>query len=150
MVRDWPCAALWPPLSHSLREPALFRLSPAGRTPVSGVFHPDTSVTKNQTPVWVFDFLWRMGRDCNSHSLTFVGPFRLRYASSRTQQLSLQRLIPSHHFNTIKKCPAGTFFYCGGWGGIRTPGSLATSAVFKTVAFDRSATHPKLSSFDGS
>ena len=32
----------------------------------------------------------------------------------------------------------------GGWGGIRTPGSLATSAVFKTVAFDRSATHPKL------
>lgn len=32
----------------------------------------------------------------------------------------------------------------GGWGGIRTPGSLATSAVFKTVAFDRSATHPEL------
>ena len=36
----------------------------------------------------------------------------------------------------------------GGWGGIRTPGSLATSAVFKTVAFDRSATHPKLFSTD--
>ena len=37
-------------------------------------------------------------------------------------------------------------FFCfpGGWGGIRTPGSLATSAVFKTVAFDRSANHPKL------
>ena len=32
----------------------------------------------------------------------------------------------------------------GGWGGIRTPGGVATSAVFKTVAFDRSATHPKL------
>ena len=59
MGRDWPCAALWPPLAHSLREPALFRLSPAGRTPVSGVLHPDTSVTKNKTPVWVFDFLWR-------------------------------------------------------------------------------------------
>ena len=36
------------------------------------------------------------------------------------------------------------FNFTGGWGGIRTPGSLATSAVFKTVAFDRSATHPKL------
>ena len=32
----------------------------------------------------------------------------------------------------------------GGWGGIRTPGRVAPSAVFKTVAFDRSATHPKL------
>ena len=36
----------------------------------------------------------------------------------------------------------GMFNITGGWGGIRTPGSLATSAVFKTVAFDRSATHP--------
>lgn len=32
----------------------------------------------------------------------------------------------------------------GGWGGIRTPGGLAPSTVFKTVAIDRSATHPKL------
>ena len=39
------------------------------------------------------------------------------------------------------------FNFTGGWGGIRTPGSLATSAVFKTVAFDRSATHPKLFHF---
>jgi len=30
-----------------------------------------------------------------------------------------------------------------GWGGIRTPGCLATSAVFKTAAFDHSATHPE-------
>ena len=45
----------------------------------------------------------------------------------------------------IKKThPFGCLIFCGGWGGIRTPGSLATSAVFKTVAFDRSATHPKL------
>lgn len=35
----------------------------------------------------------------------------------------------------------------GGWGGIRTPGRVAPSAVFKTVAFDRSATHPKLFHF---
>ena len=49
----------------------------------------------------------------------------------------------------IKKThPFGCLIFCGGWGGIRTPGSLATSAVFKTVAFDRSATHPKLF-FDG-
>src|SRR5688572_19118704 len=29
-----------------------------------------------------------------------------------------------------------------GWGGIRTPGGLAPSAVFKTAALDHSATHP--------
>ena len=36
-------------------------------------------------------------------------------------------------------------FFCfpGGWGGIRTPGRVAPSTVFKTVVFDRSATHPK-------
>ena len=32
----------------------------------------------------------------------------------------------------------------GGWGGIRTPGGVAPTTVFKTVAIDRSATHPKL------
>ena len=31
----------------------------------------------------------------------------------------------------------------GGWGGIRTPGSLSTTAVFKTAALNHSATHPK-------
>ena len=34
--------------------------------------------------------------------------------------------------------------FTGGWGGIRTPGSIAASTVFKTAAIDRSATHPKL------
>lgn len=29
-----------------------------------------------------------------------------------------------------------------GWGGIRTPVGLAPKAVFKTAAFDHSATHP--------
>lgn len=38
----------------------------------------------------------------------------------------------------------GDLFITGGWGGIRTPGGVASTAVFKTVAFDRSATHPKL------
>lgn len=33
--------------------------------------------------------------------------------------------------------------YAGGWGGIRTHGTLARSPVFKTGAFNRSATHPK-------
>ena len=32
----------------------------------------------------------------------------------------------------------------GGWGGIRTPGGVAPTTVFKTVAIDRSATHPEL------
>ena len=30
----------------------------------------------------------------------------------------------------------------GGWGGIRTHGGLAPTAVFKTAALNRSATHP--------
>ena len=33
----------------------------------------------------------------------------------------------------------------GGWWGIRTPGGVAPTTVFKTAAFDRSANHPKLS-----
>jgi hypothetical protein len=32
----------------------------------------------------------------------------------------------------------------GGWEGIRTPGRLSPTAVFKTAALDRSATHPKV------
>jgi len=31
-----------------------------------------------------------------------------------------------------------------GWGGIRTPGGLSPTAVFKTAALDHSATHPTL------
>ncbi len=42
------------------------------------------------------------------------------------------------------KTPVWAFDFCGGWWGIRTPGRVAPSAVFKTVAFDRSANHPKL------
>jgi hypothetical protein len=30
----------------------------------------------------------------------------------------------------------------GGWGGIRTHGTLARTAVFKTAALNHSATHP--------
>ncbi len=33
--------------------------------------------------------------------------------------------------------------FLSGWGGIRTPGPVSRSAVFKTAAFDHSATHPK-------
>src|SRR5713226_5240473 len=36
------------------------------------------------------------------------------------------------------------FIFCGGWGGIRTHGELAPTPVFKTGAFNRSATHPAL------
>ena len=31
----------------------------------------------------------------------------------------------------------------GGWGGIRTHGGLAPTAVFKTAALNHSATHPR-------
>lgn len=34
------------------------------------------------------------------------------------------------------------FIIIGGEGGIRTPGTLASPTVFKTAAFDRSATSP--------
>ncbi len=34
-----------------------------------------------------------------------------------------------------------------GWGGIRTPVGLSPKAVFKTAAFDHSATHPMQLSF---
>jgi hypothetical protein len=32
----------------------------------------------------------------------------------------------------------------GGWGGIRTHGELSPTPVFKTGAFNRSATHPRV------
>jgi hypothetical protein len=39
---------------------------------------------------------------------------------------------------------AGEGTFCrSGWGGIRTPGGLSPTAVFKTAALDHSATHPK-------
>tara|TARA_Y100000588_G_scaffold142578_1_gene156605 strand:- start:311 stop:529 length:219 start_codon:yes stop_codon:yes gene_type:complete len=34
----------------------------------------------------------------------------------------------------------------GGWGGIRTHGGREPSLVFKTSAFNRSATHPRVAS----
>lgn len=46
-----------------------------------------------------------------------------------------------------KNIPRGYHGMChipGGWGGIRTPGGVAPTTVFKTVAIDRSATHPEL------
>ena len=40
-----------------------------------------------------------------------------------------------------RKSPESVQAKCG-WGGIRTPGSLSTTAVFKTAALNHSATHP--------
>jgi hypothetical protein len=37
----------------------------------------------------------------------------------------------------------------GGEGGIRTPGGLSPTAVFKTAAIDHSATSPKLANWHG-
>ena len=36
-----------------------------------------------------------------------------------------------------------TMYRNGGWGGIRTHGGLAPTAVFKTAALNHSATHPR-------
>ena len=38
--------------------------------------------------------------------------------------------------------PGRDVYRSGGWGGIRTHGTLARTAVFKTAALNRSATHP--------
>ena len=45
------------------------------------------------------------------------------------------------------KTPKRVFNFYGGWWGIRTPGGVAPTTVFKTAAFDRSANHPKLSKY---
>ena len=37
----------------------------------------------------------------------------------------------------------------GGWGGIRTPGALASTPVFKTGAINHSATHPETATSSG-
>ena len=38
----------------------------------------------------------------------------------------------------------GLVFFFGGWGEIRTHGPVAQTPVFKTGAFDHSATHPSV------
>ena len=77
--------------------------------------------------------------------LPVLWPFII-YENLRFKMLEKnQKNIRKNQYSNKKiKHPFGCLIFCGGWGGIRTPGSLATSAVFKTVAFDRSATHPKL------
>ena len=75
---------------------------------------------------------WRMGRDylgtsclrCNRNdftALTFV-----KSTCCRTQQLALQCLIPSHHFNTNKKCPEklGHFLFVADGEGFEPPEAL--------------------------
>ena len=55
---------------------------------------------------------------------------------------AVHRLPDLEHRNLTKeKAPQGAFFG-GGWGGIRTHETLARLLVFKTSAFNRSATHP--------
>lgn len=44
--------------------------------------------------------------------------------------------MPSKYFGYVR------IIGIGGWGGIRTHGELAPTAVFKTAALNHSATHP--------
>ena len=46
---------------------------------------------------------------------------------------------PATYVSRLKRCDKKVI---GGWGGIRTHEELAPLAVFKTAAFNRSATHP--------
>jgi hypothetical protein len=99
----------------------------------------------------------RRGRD-NSHTIG-----RRISANNATGQQSTNRI--HHPTKTSRACmmrpflhasregynsphpdplPAGEGTFCeSGWGGIRTPGGLSPTAVFKTAALDHSATHPK-------
>jgi hypothetical protein len=73
------------------------------------------------------------------------------------QQASVGEIVPRSHLSAKTKpckdlrtlsmaCAAHLSPYqqktCG-WGGIRTPGRLSPTAVFKTAALDHSATHPR-------
>ncbi len=68
-------------------------------------------------------FLWRK-RGIVIPTRFTRGPLSLRFASSRTQTTSLQSLIPSHHFNTIKKRPNGRFFIVADGEGFEPPDEL--------------------------
>lgn len=61
-----------------------------------------------------------------------------------TQHMANARCKTSRGLENMKKT-GRSGQAIGGWGGIRTPGRLAPSPVFKTGAINRSATHPVLS-----
>ena len=64
-------------------------------------------------------------------------PARSSPLRSDSEHVSVHRATVT----TNKKPRTGLFVY-GGWGGIRTHETLARLPVFKTGAFNRSATHP--------
>jgi hypothetical protein len=51
-------------------------------------------------------------------------------------------MSPQNHTTKIIKRLFINGLSHGGWGGIRTHGTLARTPVFKTGAFNHSATHP--------
>ena len=60
----------------------------------------------------------------------------LRPSNSNVDLLALRLVsFDSHEL-------AANQHHASGWGGIRTPGTRKGTAVFKTAAFDHSATHP--------
>ena len=65
-----------------------------------------------------------------------------RHTRCQSEDRDLIRWLCAGSRRARARCSRPTRCACGG-GGIRTHGSLATSAVFKTAAFDRSATPPE-------
>ena len=63
---------------------------------------------------------------------------------ARTPVLSPSRITPENNGKFRPQPDRENAFAraSGGWGGIRTHGGLAPTPVFKTGAFNRSATHP--------
>ena len=82
---------------------------------------------------------------CNKNSSTPARLFLVLQKHSSAFRISHARcagtLLPSAQKEN-KKTPLRAFFCFGGWGEIRTHGSLSTPLVFKTSALDLSATHP--------
>ena len=76
---------------------------------------------------------------------TFSPRHLKRYAFHLPDPSRTQGLSPGSPSLVITKRPlVGRFVMTGGEGGIRTPGRFNPSTVFKTAAFDHSATSPRL------
>src|SRR5262249_9359003 len=63
-------------------------------------------------------------------------------ATGRTGPQPVARRTGEVRFCREKRRPAAGCDPQGGWGGIRTHGGVSPTAVFKTAALNRSATHP--------
>ena len=75
-------------------------------------------------------------RSVKAHEVTAKPPARCRFSR-------FYRYLSGGRGASCNRRVHGGIMPIGGWGGIRTPGALAGTPVFKTGALNHSATHPK-------